>query len=121
METQSPQFPPLVESASPAPYAPPQHVAPSNGLAITAMIFGIVGAAVGFWAIIPITGYFSAAVAFPLSVVAVICGHLGRGRSQRLNGAGRKQAMAGIILGYASIAVMVIASAAWTVFLFVGA
>ena len=119
MDTQSPQFPALVESAPPAPYNPP--VAPSNGLAITAMIFGIVGAAVGFWAIIPLTGYFSAAVAFPLSVVAVICGHLGRARSKRLSGVGRRQALSGIILGYAAIAVMVIASAAWTVFLFVGA
>jgi hypothetical protein len=120
MSTQSPQPATLLES-TPAPYQRPQIVPPNNGLAITAMIFGIVGAAAGFWAIIPITGYFSAAIAFPLSVVAVICGHLGRAQSKRISGIGRRQAMAGIILGYVSIAIMVTASAAWTVFLFVAA
>src|SRR4051812_10966186 len=116
MSMQSPHPAPFAAPAAPAPYPASQFAPPTNGLAITAMISGIVGAASGFWAIIPITGYFSAAIAFPLCVVAVICGHLGRARSRRLGGIGRRQAMAGIILGYVSIAVVVIASAAWTVF-----
>lgn len=119
---------PLAVQAAPAPQVPqplpfqPQPVsAPSNGVALTAMILGIVGAVVGFWAVIPITGYFSAAFGFPLALAAVICGHIGRGRAKRLGGVGRVQSLVGFLLGYASIAVMVIASAAWTVFLFVGA
>ncbi len=118
---------PYVAQAAPAPQVPqplpfqPQPVsAPSNGVALTAMILGIVGAVVGFWAIIPITGYFSAVFGFPLALAAVICGHIGRGRSKRLGGVGRVQSLVGFLLGYVSIAVMVVASAAWTVFLFVG-
>lgn len=105
----------------PIAYQPQPAAAPSNGVALTAMILGIVGAFVGFWAIIPITGYFSSAFGFPLALAAVICGHIGRGRSKRVNGVGRIQALVGFILGYLAIAVMVIASAAWTLFLFVGA
>jgi hypothetical protein len=85
------------------------------------MIFGIVGAVVGFWAVVPITGYLSAAFGFPLALTAVICGHIGQARSQRRNGVGRIQALVAVILGYLSLAVMVLASAAWTVFLFIGA
>jgi hypothetical protein len=96
-------------------------MAPSNGVALTAMIFGIVGAVVGIWAVVPITGYFSASIAFPLSLTAVICGHIGASRAQRLRGVGRAQALTAVILGYASIAVTFVASAVWTVLLFVGA
>lgn len=112
---------PQMQVAPPPIAYQPQPAAPSNGVALTAMILGIVGAVVGFWAIIPITGYLSAAFGFPLALAAVICGHIGRGRSKRVNGVGRIQALVGFILGYLSIAVMVIASAAWTLFLFVGA
>lgn len=105
----------------PVPSYPQPIAAPSNGVALTAMILGIVGAIVGCWAVIPITGYLSAAFGFPLALAAVICGHIGRGRSKRVDGVGRIQALVGFILGYLSIAVMVIASAAWTLFLFVGA
>jgi hypothetical protein len=105
----------------PVPYHPQRIANPSNGVALTAMILGIVGAVVGFWAIIPITGYFSAVLGFPLALAAVICGHIGRARSKHVHGVGRIQALVGFILGYLSIAVMVVASAAWTLFLFVGA
>lgn len=105
----------------PIGYQPQPVVAPRNGLALTAMILGIVGAFVGFWAIVPVTGYFSAALGFPLAVAAVICGHIGRNRSKRVAGVGRIQGLVGFLLGYLSIAFMVIASAAWTVFLFIGA
>ncbi|WP_372968684.1 hypothetical protein [Microbacterium sp.] len=104
----------------PIAYQPQPAAAPSNGVALTAMILGIVGAVAGFWAVVPITGYFSAAFGFPLAVAAVICGHIGRARSKRVGGVGRIQALVGFLLGYVSIAVMVIASAAWTVFLFIG-
>ncbi len=120
MTIQSPQNPASVAHLQPVPYRRPEVVAPSNGVALTAMIFGIIGAVVACGAIIPITGYFSAGIGFPLALTAVICGHIGQSRSKRL-GVGRVHALVGVILGYLSIAFMAIASAAWTVFLFVGA
>ena len=105
----------------PISYQSQPAVAPRNGVALTAMILGIVGASVGFWAVVPVTGYLSAALGFPLALAAVICGHIGRSRAKRVGGVGRIQALVGFLLGYASIAFMVVASAAWTVFLFVGA
>lgn len=118
----APQAPPLTAAPQPAPVAHyPQPVpAPTNGVALTAMIFGIVGAVVGFWAVVPITGYLSAAFGFPLALTAVICGHIGQSRAKRLGGVGRVQALVAVLTGYLSLAVMIIASAAWTIFLFVG-
>lgn len=118
---QAPLTPQAQSTPQPVAYQPPPVAASSNGVALTAMILGIVGAVVGFWAVVPITGYLSAAFGFPLALAAVICGHIGRSRSKRVGGVGRIQALVGFILGYVSIAVMVIASAAWTLFLFVGA
>jgi len=119
----SPQ--PPVTAAPVAPFAPVQALpqpatSPSNGIAITAMIFGIVGAVTGIWTIVPVTGYFSAAIAFPLLLTAVICGHIGQSRAKRLGGAGRWSALSGILLGYITLAYAVATSIAWTVFLFIG-
>ncbi len=110
--------PPALFAAPSAPTAAPT---PTNPVALTGMIFGIVGAAAAFWSIVPITGYLSAAIAFPLLVVAVVCGHIGRTRARHLGRIGARQALAAIILGYASLAVSILACAAWTLFLFVGA
>jgi hypothetical protein len=121
MTIHSPQGQAPVDQPQPVLYYPPQAVAPTNNVALTAMIFGIVGAVVGIWAVVPITGYLSAAFGFPLTLTAVICGHIGQARSRRRNGVGRAQAVVAVILGYLSLAVMAIASAAWTLFLFVGA
>lgn len=122
---QQPVAPTQAQPTAPAQFAPVQALPPapsrpSNGVALTAMILGIVGAVTGVWAIIPVTGYFSAAVALPLVAAAVICGHIGNSRAKRIQGVGSGFARTGIILGYATLAFVIVASVAWTVFLFVG-
>lgn len=121
-----PVAPTQAHPVAPAQFAPVQALSPassrpSNGVALTAMILGIIGAVTGVWAIIPVTGYFSAAIALPLVLAAVICGHIGSSRAKRIHGVGRGFARTGIIAGYATLAFDILVSAAWTIFLFVGA
>lgn len=120
MTTQSPLGPSHFESQPVIPVYPTTSVGPSNGVAITSMVLGIIGAVVGFWAIVPVAGYVSACLGFIPALVAVICGHVGLSRSKRLAGVGRRHAIAGLITGYAAIAVMFIATVVWTLILFVG-
>lgn len=100
-----------------APYGAPVYPAapaprPTSGLAITSLICGIAGVVL-VWAIIPVLA----------SIAAVITGHMALGQTRRDPGiGGRGMAIAGLILGYAMIAI-----AAFTLigiiisFLFVGA
>lgn len=105
---------------SPAPvYQSPPVLAASNGVGVTGMVLGILGAVVGFWAIVPIVGYVAAGFGLPLALAAIICGHIGQARAKRIGGIGRGQARAAVILGYSSSAIMVIASLVWTVLMFV--
>lgn len=103
---QSPGYaPPPGPDMSMPPIAPGQMGAPqaaSNGAATTAMILGIVSFFCGFLTAIP----------------AIIFGFIGRGKAKELGGVGSGQAMAGIILGIASLALSIIAV---VFFIFVGA
>lgn len=77
----------------------------TSPLAIVSLVAGILG-----WTLLPVLG----------SVVAVVCGHLARAEIRRspqtLEGDGL--ALAGLILGYLALALMVLAMVA--IFLFFG-
>lgn len=117
---QNQPIPPAYSPTTPpayAPYGAPVYPAapaprPTSGLAITSLICGIAGIVL-VWAIIPVLA----------SIAAVITGHMALGQTRRDPGiGGRGMAIAGLILGYAMIAI-----AAFTLigiiisFLFVGA
>lgn len=100
--------------ATPSPYqAPPQYTAPqpysapqpygaaparpSSGLAITSLVCGIAGVVL-FWAILPMLA----------SIAAVITGHMALGQIRRTPGlGGRGMAIAGLVMGYIMVGVLV--------------
>jgi len=67
-------------------YPQPQ---PTNGLALTSMITGIVG-----WVLIPILA----------SIVAIVTGHMAMSQLRQKPAGGRGMAIAGLVLGYSAIA-----------------
>jgi len=78
----------------------------TSGLAITSLVCGILG-----WTLLPFIG----------SVVAILTGHMARGEIRRSNGQldGDGLAVAGLLLGWISIGLMVLAVLA-VVFFFGG-
>jgi Domain of unknown function (DUF4190) len=64
----------------------------SEPLGIAALVCGILGM-VGL---------------FPASIGAIVCGHVAVARSRRTGGQGRGPAVAGLILGYIALALVVI-------------
>jgi hypothetical protein len=78
-------------------YQPPYRSSTSS-LAIVSLVFGVLA-----WCVLPFVG----------ALVAVICGHLARGEirrtpvDQRIEGDG--MAVAGLVLGYAQLALSVLA------------
>ena len=92
--TTEPQLPPVSPPPSPAPYPTP---APrqTSALAITSLVSGILG-----WTLLPFLG----------SIAAVICGHMARAEIRRdPNIDGDGMAVAGLVLGWVSIAFGVLA------------
>ena len=87
---------------SPIPAAP---IRTTNGFAVAALIFGILG-----WTMLPLLG----------SIGAIIFGHLARGQIRRAHGGqdGDGLALAGLILGW--IAVSLAVAGIVIVFLFLG-
>ncbi len=75
-----------------APYPPPK---PNSSLAVVSLVFGIIQ-----FFVCPIIG----------GIVAIVTGHVARGRAKRSQGAegGAGMALAGVILGYAGIALTII-------------
>lgn len=92
---------------------------PSNGIATTSLVFGIVGAVIGIWAWIPFLGLAAAGMGFPLALVAVITGHIGLNRSKEM-GVGRSFAGTGMTLGYVTLAVIVLVTLFWIVAMIIG-
>lgn len=86
---------------------------PSNGLAITAMILGIVAIAIGVWSVIPFLGIVAAGLAFVPAVIGVVLGHMGVKQAQRMGGIGRGQAMTGLVLGYVTVGIIVLTTMFW--------
>lgn len=86
------------------PAAPPYTKAPSNGLATAGMVLGIIGTVL---ALIPILGIVGAIVG-GVGLVLAIFGFL----ASRKHGVGKGKAIAGLVLGAASIIIFVLISAA---------
>lgn len=109
-----------------SPYGPSQTIyqqvvrPPSNGMAVTAMVLGIVAIAVGVWSIIPILGLIAAFFSFIPGVLAVIFGVIGRTKSNALRGVGRGQAITGIVLGAVTIGIIVLTTVGWVLISAVG-
>lgn len=84
----------------PVAYAPVvvARAAPTNSSAVASLIFGI-----GSWLVCPLIG----------AIVAVIFGHIARGQIPRSGEGGSGMAMAGLILGYAQIAIGAVVLAFW--------
>jgi hypothetical protein len=99
----------------PQPYAPPpaqvyvrMEPRPStNGLAIAALILGIVGAALS---LIPLVGLF---LCWLPALLAIVFGFIGLSTAGRLNGLRRSEALWGTILGFAPIPITI----GWTLLL----
>ncbi|KKX96656.1 hypothetical protein AAY78_15120 [Microbacterium sp. Ag1] len=91
------------------PVAPPR---PTSGLAVTSLVCGIAGAIL-IWAILPILA----------SIAAVITGHMALKQTKNdPSVGGRGMAIAGLILGYAMIAIGAFTLISIIIsFLFVGA
>jgi hypothetical protein len=100
----------LPSSAPAAPYASPTMgapgVVPNSTAAIISLVFGIVS-----WFALPLIG----------AIVAIVAGHMARGEIRRANGAigGRGMATAGLVLGYAHIALVLIGGCLFLLF-FIG-
>jgi hypothetical protein len=89
---------------------------PTNGLAITSMILGIVAIVIGVWAIVPFLGLAAAVAGFFPAVIAVILGHIGMARAHQMNQIGRGQAMAGLVTGYITLGIIALTTAFWLLF-----
>jgi hypothetical protein len=87
--------------------------APSNGLAVTALVLGIVAIAFGVWIPIPFLGLIVMFLAFLPALLAVVFGHLGFRRSAEPGAGGRGVALAGLILGYLTLAISAVTTVAW--------
>ncbi|MDO5506091.1 MAG: DUF4190 domain-containing protein [Pseudoxanthomonas suwonensis] len=95
-----------------APLPPPSATAatpgPTNVLAVLSLVAGILG-----WSLLPVIG----------GIVAIITGHVARGQLARAAGreSGDGLALAGLILGYLSLALLAAAIAFFVLLLFGGA
>ena len=87
---------------------------PSNGMAVTALVLGIVAIVFGIWIPIPIFGLFMMFVAFLPAVLAAVFGHVGLNNSAT-SGVGRGGAITGLVLGYLVIALSIVTTALWFV------
>lgn len=95
-----PPYQPLTDTPPSAAYYPPplglQVVppAPTNGMAVASLVFGILG-----WVMVPVLA----------PVLAIIFGHVARAQIRATGQGGGGMAVAGLILGYVNLALAVIA------------
>lgn len=116
---QNPSYPAYGAPGYGAPaYSAPAYAAPrpASGLAVTSLVCGIAGVVFGsflFWLVLP----------FFASIVAIITGHLALRRTKTDPGiGGRGMAFAGLIMGYAMVAIqLVVLAILLFTFVFVGA
>ncbi len=85
---------------------------PTNAMAVTSLILGIIGGLIGIWSPFPIFGIIAGAVAFFPALLAIIFGHSGLRRA-KFTGAGRGVALTGLVFGYATIAIIVASTLFW--------
>ena len=88
---------------------------PTNGMAVTSLVLGIVAIVTGIWIPIPILGLVMMFWAFLPAVLAVIFGHVGLRNATRLGGIGRGASLTGLILGYVTLGLSVITTFLWIV------
>lgn len=109
-------YPPQPGYGAPGGYPPPGgyqggYAAPqSNGLAIAALILGII-ALLG--SLVPIVGWFM----WPFALAAIGLGLAGMSRAGKIDGTGKGMALGGLITGVLAV----VAAIAWTVILVVAA
>jgi hypothetical protein len=103
---QIPQYPYLAPGA---PYlAPPPTVAPKNGMGLTALVLGIVGAVTG---LIPFVG----CLGWIASVLAVVFGGIGYSNAANGKATNRGSAVAGLSLGIVGLVLgVLVASLTWS-------
>lgn len=87
---------------------------PSNGMAVTSLVLGIVAIVIGIWTLIPIIGIVFAFISFLPALLAVIFGHVGL-KTYNQNGIGKGQAMTGLILGYITLGIIVLVTMFWLI------
>lgn len=92
----------------PGPYFGAGRPSPSTGLAVGALVCGVVSLLAG---LVPILNWFS----WPLALVAIGLGIAGISKAKSQGGAGRGMAIAGLITGILAILVTIV----WTVVLLV--
>ena len=79
------------------PYPPPVRVPHTNGFAVAALVCGIGGIFV-----------------FPVSIAAIVLGHIARREARQTGEAGSGMATAGLVLGYAGIVIGILLIVAFT-------
>lgn len=87
---------------------------PTNGLTIACLILGILALVIGIWSLVPFIGIVAAAISFLPALFAVIFGHVGL-RAYRTVGVGRGQAVTGLVLGYATLGIIVGTTLFWVI------
>jgi hypothetical protein len=95
---------PYQPGGPPPYYAPPQPVAPKNGLGIAALVLAVVG----------LLGVATVFAPIILGAIAVVIGAVGRGRAKRGIADNGGVAIAGIVLGGLAIVVGLAFIAIWT-------
>lgn len=81
---------------------------PSNGVAITSMIMGIIAILIAPWALIPIVGIVVVLFAIIPTLLAIFFGHGGLRSSKALGGTGNGSAVAGLVMGYLSLLLCIV-------------
>ncbi|MGF3056780.1 DUF4190 domain-containing protein [Microbacterium sp. YY-01] len=85
---------------------------PSNGMAVTSLVLGIVAIVVGIWSFVPILGLIAAFFGFLPAVLAVIFGHVGV-KNSKTSGVGKGAAVTGLVLGYVTLGVILLTVVLW--------
>jgi hypothetical protein len=86
---------------------------PSNGMATTSLVLGIVAVVTGVWVLIPIIGMFFGFIAFLPAVLAAVFGHVGMSKATTVGGIGRGAALTGLVLGYVTVGLIVLTTIFW--------
>ncbi|WP_158883897.1 DUF4190 domain-containing protein [Rhodanobacter sp. L36] len=107
--SQPPPYTPVFVPDSNAPQSGVAPLRPTSSLAVISLVFGILS-----WCLLPFIG----------AIVAIVCGHMARSEIRRaplgsMEGSG--MAVAGLVLGYVHVALVVIGIAVIIGILFLGA
>ncbi|WP_053386238.1 hypothetical protein [Leucobacter japonicus] len=92
---------------------------PSNGMAVTALVLGIIALVIGIWAPLPIVGIAAAFFGFLPALLAVIFGHVGQNAVAKV-GVGKGQAITGLVLGYTTLAIIAAVTLFWIIAMIAG-